>query len=167
KKSHRVIRLSSGAKEKYPCAELVIYPSKDKYESSRKQPFISYFDRLKEFLSQGEGIFIISGYSFSDEHVNEIIFNSLHQNNRLHIISFFFEDDPLMKIVTDGKNFPNLTMLSPRKASISGIIGDWEKIKDGDLLSPFWEDGGNYLKLGDFKQLISFLIFCSGMKDVD
>jgi SIR2-like domain len=164
-KSHRVIRLSSGAKEKYPDAELVIYPSKDKYESSRKQPFISYFDRLKSFLSEGEGVFIISGYSFSDEHLNEVIFNGLNQNNRIQIIAFFYTDEPLDKIVKQGKNFPNLTLLGPKKVSISGTYGEWEMTKSGDLLDPFWDKKSSTLKLGDFNELVEFLIFCSGMKD--
>lgn len=163
KKSHRVIRLSDGAKEKFPDAELVIYPSRDKYESSRKQPFTSYFDRLKEFLLSGEGIFIISGYSFSDDHVNEIIFNCLNQNNRLHIIAFFFDDAPLDKIVKEGKNFPNLTLISPSKASISGLSGDWSFSKGGALLDPFWDK--SKLTLGDFKELVKYLIVCSGMRD--
>ena len=33
--------------------ELVIYPSKEKYDSSKKQPFIAYFDRLKNYLLSG------------------------------------------------------------------------------------------------------------------
>lgn len=164
-KSHRVIRLSSGAKEKYPDAELVIYPSKDKYESSRKQPFISYFDRLKSFLAEGEGIFIISGYSFSDEHLNEVIFNALNQNNRIQIIAFFYTDEPLDKIVKQGKNFPNLTLLGPKKASVSGTYGEWDLVKKGELLDPFWNEKDKSLKLGDFNELVNFLIFCSGMKD--
>jgi len=161
----RVIRLGAGAKEKFPDSELVIYPSKDKYESSRKQPFTSYFDRLKEFLLAGEGIFIISGYSFSDDHVNEVLFNALNQNNRLHIIAFFFEDAPLEKIVETGKNFPNFTMMSPAKASISGISSEWEKDTEGDILQPFWNEESNTLTLGDFRQMVDFLILCSGMKD--
>jgi len=164
-KSHRVIRLSSGAKEKYPDAELVIYPSKDKYESSRKQPFISYFDRLKAFLAEGEGIFIISGYSFSDEHLNEVIFNGLNQNNRIQIIAFFYTDEPLEKIVKQEKNFPNLTLLGPKKASISGNFGEWELTKNGELLDPFWNKKSNSSMLGDFNELVNFLVFCSGMKD--
>ncbi|MBC6998343.1 SIR2 family protein [Cytophaga sp. FL35] len=164
-KSHRVVRLTSGAKEKFPNAELVIYPSKDKYESSRKQPFISYFDRLKSFLIEGEGIFIISGYSFSDEHLNEVIFNALNQNNRIQIIAFFYTDDPLDKIVKEGKNFPNLTLLGPSAASISGTYGKWKIGKMEELLEPFWEKTKGNITLGDFNQLVEFLIFCSGMKD--
>ncbi|MCA5004958.1 SIR2 family protein [Sphingobacterium bovistauri] len=165
KKTHRVIRLSSGAKEKHPDSELVIYPSRDKYESSRKQPFTSYFDRLKESLLAGEGIFIISGYSFSDEHVNEIIFSGLNQNNRLHIIAFFFDDVPLNNIIEQGKNFPNLTLMGPTQASISGVSGQWKHNKDGELLSPFWDKDSNKLKLGDFKELINFLVLSSGFRD--
>ncbi len=162
-KSHRVIRLSDGAKEKFPDAELVIYPSRDKYESSRKQPFTSYFDRLKEFLLSGEGIFIISGYSFSDDHINEVLFNCLNQNNRLHVIAFLYEDKPLEKIVAEGKNFPNLTMISPTKASISGMCGEWVYTKGNELIDPFWES--KKLKLGDFKELVKYLIVCSGYKE--
>ncbi|MDR6942956.1 SIR2 family protein [Mucilaginibacter pocheonensis] len=165
KKTYRVIRLSSGAKDKYPDSELVIYPSRDKYESSRKQPFTSYFDRLKESLISGEGIFIISGYSFSDEHVNEVIFNGLNQNNRLHIIAFFYADEPLDNLVKHTKNVPNFTLIGPTKASISGMYGKWTLAKDGELVDPFWDKTNSKLKLGDFKELVNFLILSSGLKD--
>ncbi|MCC8427084.1 SIR2 family protein [Mucilaginibacter sp. UR6-11] len=165
KKTYRVIRLSAGSKDKYPDSELVIYPSRDKYESSRKQPFTSYFDRLKESLISGEGIFIISGYSFSDEHVNELIFNGLNQNNRLHIIAFFYSDDPIDAIVKQAKNVPNFTLIGPTKASISGIYGKWTLNKTGELIDPFWNTADSKLKLGDFKELVNFLILSSGLKD--
>jgi hypothetical protein len=71
--------------------ELVIYPSKEKYDSSKKQPFVAYFDRLKSVLTAGELLFVFSGYSFSDQHINEIIFNSLRQNNRLSVLIFFYQ----------------------------------------------------------------------------
>ena len=45
--------------------ELVIYPSKEKYDTSRKQPFTAYFDRLANLLKSGELLFIFTGYSFS------------------------------------------------------------------------------------------------------
>lgn len=161
----RVIRLAAGSKVKYPDSELVIYPSKDKYESSRKQPFTSYFDRLKDFLLDGEGIFIISGYSFSDEHVNEVIFNSLNQNNRIHVIAFFYSDKSIEQIIESNKNIPNFTLISPSKASISGIAGEWEFSKGGEILDPFWDTGKSCLTIGDFKKLVDFFILSSGMKE--
>lgn len=163
--SDRVIRLGSGAKERFPESELVIYPSKDKYESSRKQPFTSYFDKLKEFLLAGEGIFIISGYSFSDDHINEVIFNGLNQNSRLHVIGLFFDDTPIDKLVSEGKNPPNFSMLGPSKASISGMCANWKFNKEGEILTQFWEKDKETLTLGDFKELVNFLVLCSGMKD--
>ncbi len=161
----RVIRLAAGSKVKYPDSELVIYPSKDKYESSRKQPFTSYFDRLKDFLLDGEGIFIISGYSFSDEHINEVIFNSLNQNNRIHVIAFFYSDKSIEQIIELNKNIPNFTLIGPSKASISGISGKWEFNKGGEILDPFWDTGKNCLTIGDFKKMVDFFILCSGMKE--
>ncbi|WP_255697676.1 SIR2 family protein [Fulvivirga ligni] len=158
--------MGAGAKEKFPDSELVIYPSKDKYESSRKQPFTSYFDRLKEFLLGGEGIFIISGYSFSDDHINEVLYNALNQNNRLHIIAFFFDDAPQKKIVKSGRNFPNFTLISPSEASISGRSGKWAKNSKGKILEPYWNKETNKLELGDFKKMVDFLIFCTGMREV-
>jgi hypothetical protein len=68
--SNRIVRLGEQAKSVSAQNEIVIYPSREKYESSRKQPFIAYFDRLKTFLQDGERLFIINGYSFSDEHIN-------------------------------------------------------------------------------------------------
>lgn len=85
--SYRILRIGKIKNVTDEENELVIYPSKEKYESSRKQPFIAYFDRLKEYLLSGELLFVISGYSFSDQHINEILFNCLRQNNRLFIIS--------------------------------------------------------------------------------
>src|SRR5690606_8024048 len=82
-KAQKIIRQGKIEKIEDEKNELVIYPSKEKYDSSKKQPFIAYFDRLKNYLLSGELLFIFSGYSFSDQHINEIIFNCLRQNNRL------------------------------------------------------------------------------------
>lgn len=84
--SQKIIRVGKFDNATTTDKELVIYPSKEKYDSSRKQPFIAYFDRLKNFLSSGELLFIFTGFSFSDQHINEIIFNCLRQNNRLFCI---------------------------------------------------------------------------------
>lgn len=123
---HKVVRLGELAK----CSmeendELVIYPSKEKYELSRKQPFIAYFDRLKRYLNEGEGIFIISGYSFSDDHINEIFFNSLQQNNRLHIVAFLYSNNDMEKIKDCGVSYLNFTAFSPEEVIIGGKKGKW------------------------------------------
>lgn len=163
-KSNKVVRLGVESKKFNNENELVIYPSKEKYETSRKQPFIAYFDRLRSFLQDGEGIFVINGYSFSDEHINAVIIDSLKQNNRLHIIGFFFSDDDLMKICELG-TFLNLTAIGPRKAIIRGFLGEWKKVKSDYLLDGFWDVGGNRLTIGDFKEMVKFLMAISGKQE--
>ena len=167
----RVVRLGELANcSKVENDELVIYPSREKYELSRKQPFIAYFDRLKRYLNEKEGLFIISGYSFSDEHINEIFFNSLKQNNRLHIIAFLYSNDDMAKLQICGCNsYLNFTAFGPDEAIIGGNFGKWnidEKIIKEEPLKvlSFWNIQKKHFKLGDFKEMVSFLIEICGKK---
>jgi hypothetical protein len=162
--SYRIVRLGLYAKEK-ETNEIVIYPSKEKYETSRKQPFIAYFDRLKNYLQRGEGLFLISGYSFSDQHINAIIYDSLKQNNRLHIIGFFYADSDLEKIRKHGTTFVNLSAYGPKKALINGNLGEWKKDKSDVLLEKCWDNDKSEINIGDFKNLVNLLLVCSGKKE--
>jgi hypothetical protein len=167
-KGYQVIRLGSNAKSN-DSNELVIYPSREKYESSRKQPFITYFDRLKHHLQNGEGIFIISGYSFADEHINDVIFNGLRQNNRLHIIALMYIDEELLKVADNVSPFLNMSVFSPKKAMIGGNVGEWridpenKKIKREEIKG-YWDDMRDELLLGDFNTLVDFLADSTGLK---
>ncbi|MBM9604114.1 SIR2 family protein [Desulfopila inferna] len=161
----RIIRLGSNIKPKGLYDEIVIYPSREKYESSRKQPFISYFDRLKSFLNDGERLFIINGYSFSDDHINAQIFDSLRHNNRLHVMVFFYSDKSLEKLVKEGRIYPNLSVYGAKKAIINGIVGKWDEESVSELSKDFWDNTKKKLMLGDFKELIRFFLVCSGRKE--
>ena len=145
--------------------ELVIYPSKEKYISSKKQPFVAYFDRLKNYLLNGELLCIFSGYSFSDQHINEIIFNCLRQNNRFFCLIFFYDDSEVEKFSELSLPYLNLNVLGPTKAIINGNIGDLEFIKEdlkeNESYSTFWDDSKKCLLLGDFNKLTNFLISIS------
>lgn len=61
-KSQKIIRIGKIENIKDEDNELVIYPSKEKYDSSKKQPFIAYFDRLKNYLLSGELLFVFTGW---------------------------------------------------------------------------------------------------------
>lgn len=169
---NKVIRLGVQAKKEKEGGEepteLVIYPSREKYESSRKQPFISYIDRFKRFLSVGEGILMISGYSFGDDHINEIIFNGLRQNNRLHIIAFLYKDEELEKIKDQSLLYLNMTAFSPQRAIIGGDFGDWQLGTNAEEsnITVFWDSQKKSLKLGDFIDLVNFLVASSGKKQI-
>lgn len=167
--AHSIVRGSKISEIETISNELVIYPSKEKYDSSKKQPFVAYFDRLKSTLLNGELLFIFSGYSFSDQHINEIIFNSLRQNNRLFVVVFFFNDKEVLDLYEESSSYLNLTAFGPTKAIINGTLGDLE-FNNEDLQSHensnlYWDTKKNKLILGDFNQLSNFLITNSGRKE--
>jgi hypothetical protein len=169
-KTPKIVRLGKVEKIEDEKDELVIYPSKEKYDSSRKQPFIAYFDRLKNYLLNGELLFIFTGYSFSDQHINEIIFNCLRQNKRLSVLVFFFKDEEVESLHKITSSYMNLNVFGPKKAMINGNLGEWEFSK-AEFKSPtekfdhYWDESNNKLILGDFNSLVNFLITNSGKKE--
>jgi hypothetical protein len=65
----------------------LILPSLRKYEESRKQPYLAMLDRLRALLTRREEIVLITvGYSFSDQHINEVILEALEENPGLHCL---------------------------------------------------------------------------------
>ncbi len=159
----RITRLAGG--ELLPGEELMIFPSRDKYADSRKLPFLTLQDRLRRFLMSGEAIVIILGYSFSDEHINEILFQGLRSNPRLAVLAFCFGDfhDTLL---TYGQTFRNLTIFAANKACIGGLTGEWflrRSPEEGEVW-PFWDSANRRFTLGDFKCFASFLEAFIGFK---
>ncbi len=168
--SQKIIRIGKIENIKDEDNELVIYPSKEKYDSSKKQPFIAYFDRLKNYLLSGELLFVFTGYSFSDQHINEIIFNCLRQNNRLTALVFFFQDAEVDNLHKQTSSYLNLNVFGPTKAIINGNLGEWEytpiDLKPVEKSDSYWNETDSKFTLGDFNQLVTFLIANSGKKDV-
>mgnify|MGYP001578741262 FL=1 len=168
-KSHRIIRIGNIGSVADIKNELVIYPSKDKYDSSRKQPFIAYFDRMREYLLSGELLFVFTGYSFSDKHINEIVFNCMRQNNRLFVIVFFFKDEDVENFHTSCSAYLNLHVFGPTKAIINGELGEWhlnkEAVMPNESTATYWNEEKSHLTLGDFNALVEFLVASSGKRD--
>jgi len=147
--------------------ELMIFPSREKYVESRKLPFLAYQDRLRRFLSNGEAVLFIIGYSFSDEHLNEIIFQGLRGNSRLavNVLMYGIEKEREGKntlvlpdaVVEYGKAYRNMSVYGPDKAVIGGIVREWApppKMKEDNV---YWSDDEHRFTLGDFAALASYL----------
>ena len=141
----RVVRLPLIA----PAAtdDLMIYPSREKYSDSRRLPFIALHDRLRRLTGSGECLLLVVGYSFADEHINDIIFANLRANNRFAATVLLF--DSLTKketqdnLVTPAGGIRNLTVYSPDTALIGGVSAGWSKPpKPPSTLAkwPFWDD---------------------------
>lgn len=153
----RISRLSgTEAKEGQ---ELVVFPSREKYAESRKLPFIAYQDRLRKVLSAGECLVVLIGYAFSDEHLNEILFQGLRSNPRLALAAFI-HSDLSEKMNHYGEMHRNLTLYGPDKACIGGQMANWgepSRKRQETEAWPFWDEGAKRFVLGDFNSFASFL----------
>ena len=105
----------------------LILPSHRKYDESRKQPFVAYMDRLSRILSSEYALLITCGYSFSDEHINAILYGALDNRNTGNIIALQFHDlketDP---VTSAAVRRSNLTVIGPNGGVISGVWGLWQ-----------------------------------------
>jgi hypothetical protein len=88
-----------GGTEKTLYEPVLIYPTPLKQGQSLGVP---YSDLIREFqtkLSQANSVLFVIGYSFSDEHLNNIIYQSLTSNASLSIVIFGeHKNCPLSKI---------------------------------------------------------------------
>ena len=126
---------------------------------------------MRSYLLGGELLFAISGYSFSDQHVNEIIFNCMRQNNRLFVIAFFHSDAALEALHKSSSAYLNLHAFGPTRAIISGELGEWqfnkEATKPNEITTTFWSEDKAQLTLGDFNAMVAFLVASSGKQNRD
>lgn len=133
--------------------EGMIYPSYLKYDHSRKQPYLSYMDRLSHFLRQEDSLLIVCGYSFGDEHINETIMTSSLRSRSAHIVVLkngkMAEGDRVCEEI--GKRNSKIVVYAKNAAVISCKYGEWKPITNEGTTS-------NYeFKLGDFGQFVEFL----------
>ena len=129
-----------------------IYPSDTKYEESRRVPFIVLQDRLRRAMHQPETLVIISGYSFGDDHLNELIFDAATRRERSEFVVFCYSHipEPLAKRAAIA---PNLQVLTGREAILGGVRGEWKHLEGA---SPnLWSDG--QFALRDFRNLAAYL----------
>jgi hypothetical protein len=156
--------------EEQESGELIL-PSLLKYDESRKQPYVAMMDRLRRVLSEREdAILVTAGYSFCDQHINEVIFEALDANPRLHVFALCFSDpDPNSELGRAAQRRTSILALGPTKAIVAGQEGTWE-LHDpsmlGARLDGIFEKTGTgaggatvtgKLKLGDFNALCQLL----------
>lgn len=130
---------------------VAIYPSDEKYEESRRVPFVALMDRFRRALVEPETITLINGYSFGDEHLNEMIFDAAHRHPRSEVVAFCFAGIH-SSIEVQAQGTRNLVVLAPDEAIIDGQKGPWKNVAD----VPDVFVGGRWL-LGDFARLSTYL----------
>lgn len=112
----------------------LIYPSHLKYDQSRKMPYLAMLDRLKGFLLSSSSILFTSGYSFSDDHINDVIIQALQSNPTSMCFAFVhgkLNDKKYDKARLCAKQVANLSLIGFDEGIIGRIQGDWH-LKDED-----------------------------------
>jgi len=154
----------------------MIYPSYLKYDHSKKQPYLSYMDRLSYFLRQEDTVLFVCGYSFGDEHINELILTALSRSRSTHVFilksGLLEEKDFVSKEIAEKNS--NVSLYAKRSAVIGCKFGKWKLEKEPDknesynildnafdedaVLGPdgTWTGSGDF-RLGDFKYFTDFL----------
>jgi len=122
----QIIRLGQPVSEAQAAA---IFPSDTKYEESRRVPFVVLQDRFRRALHEPETIVLISGYSFSDPHLNDMIFDAASHRPRSEFQVFCHSDIP-EALTAHALNTPNLQVASGREAILGGVRREWEAPKD-------------------------------------
>ncbi|QQM53419.1 SIR2 family protein [Rhodococcus pyridinivorans] len=147
-----VVRLGQPVPSGTPAA---IYPSDAKYEESRRVPFVVLQDRLRRALCEPESLTLVSGYSWSDEHLNELFFDATTRRPRSEVIAFCFDSIP-DELAIHATKTPNLQVVTQSEAILGGIRAPWSCPPDTtDLPADIWKDGS--VSLGDFRSLAQFL----------
>ena len=110
----------------------VIHPSYLKYQEGRRLPYLAMIDRLRAFLKQPTAALVVCGYSFRDEHINEVIIQGLQSTQTAIVFGLLYgklSDYPAA--VTLAAARANLSLLALDGAVVSTREARWpEKNKE-------------------------------------
>lgn len=109
-------------------------------------------DRFRRALDEPETLLVVSGYSFGDQHLNEIIFDAARRRPRSETVVCCYSDlAPAAAEVSERVR--NVTVLGANEAIIGGVRAPWVPL-DHDVVD-VWADGRFLLE--DFSHLAHFL----------
>lgn len=145
----QIVRLGHPVEEGRAAA---IYPSDTKYEESRRVPFVVLQDRFRRALHQPETLVLITGYSFADDHLNELLFEAAARRERSELVAFCYSEIPTA-LAARALETPNIQAIAGNEAILGGVRGDWRAPENPP--PRLWED--NQLALRDFRHLAAYL----------
>ncbi len=130
-----------------------IYPSDAKYAESRRVPFVVLQDRLRRALHEPETLVLIAGYSWGDQHVNDVLFDAATRRPRSEFVAFCHSSIP-DTLAEHATTTPNLQVVTRGEAVLGGLRGNWS-LPDPVPAEDIWHDG--QFAMHDFGNLASFL----------
>jgi len=143
----------------------MIYPSHLKYSQSRRMPYLAMQDRLSSFLSEGQAVLVICGYSFVDQHLNETIVQKLSVNPRAICFGLLYDDiSKYPEAVECANKATNLMLISKDAAFFAGEKKSWKVGETSNQYSYLVDSTENIIKcnLGNFAVFCQFLLKQTG-----
>jgi SIR2-like domain len=146
----------------------VIYPSHLKYDESRRMPYLCMIDRLRYFFKNAAPVLITCGFSFGDQHLNEVLVQGLQGNPGAIVFALLYDDlSRYPQITALAQNRINLNVLARDRGMIGTRVALWTQGKDAssctDTTAIKWvPDPANgtiknaQFSLGDFGSLALF-----------
>jgi hypothetical protein len=179
----RVVRVTGEARE----GNVMIFPSHLKYDQSRRMPYLAMLDRLKAFfhgnvagrLEEDAPRLIICGYSFLDDHLNEVLLDGLRGNRNAQCFALMYSNlEKHTRVVKYAEKQGNLTVLARDGAVIGTRVGLYRPGSPSIMGSEPWllEESDtksgtpvNHLRclLGDFHYFGLFLEQLCGVRSND
>ena len=116
----------------------VIHPSHLKYEESRRMPYLAMIDRLRTFLKQPSSVLIVCGYSFRDEHLNEVIIQALQGTQSAIAFGLLFgELSNYPDAIKLASIRPNLSLLALDGGVVGGRKSTWTEKESESVVADF------------------------------
>lgn len=114
----------------------VIHPSHLKYDESRRMPYLAMMDRLRNFLRQPSVALVICGYSFRDDHINEILMQGLQGTQGSIAFAMLYGSlDSYSRAIGLSKTCRKLTLLGGDAGVINGREIKWPEMEKDDALT--------------------------------
>ncbi|MEX0731166.1 MAG: SIR2 family protein [Aquisalimonadaceae bacterium] len=153
----------------------MIYPSFEKYDESRQQPYSAFTDRLTRFLEQDDALLVVAGFSFGDEHINNLIFGALENRPRTHVYALQFDElSEENHLIKRAYQRSNMIVIGPETGIIGGQRATWAPVESPAFMdvafelksegpADIGEGAGNgeaksgLMKIGDFGSFCDFL----------
>lgn len=167
----RVVRVTREA----AAGKVMIFPSHLKYDQSRRMPYLAMLDRLRAFFRGNDAPrLIVCGYSFLDNHLNEVLLDGLRGNRNAQCFALMYSElGAHPRVVEYAARQSNLTVLAWDGAVVGTRAGSYRPGTHGGAEQSPWlleqpastadpTTLATYARLGDFHYFGLFLEQLSG-----
>lgn len=146
-KENTFFKIKEISTPKFDDHNVLVYPTPTKQNKSLGSPYVEMFREFQKKLMEPLSVLFVIGYSFSDEHVNNVIYQALATNSTMNLVIinditdkdlFKVEDDRIFKIYgnkTEGDKtkihyfnnivdllLPNVNAFKPSEKSLNEFL---------------------------------------------